>query len=174
MKPRIVPLSPRGKLFLALFCANLLIGILDLPSLAYEGVFEMIGRAAQSLQPAPPPAPPPSVQLLNNPDDPASPERVAEVQQQLTPSGGISQALADRVTGNHPDPISKQPVPNYVRPQTTEAMHNLLGSPTWQEGNIETYYIAGSSDGVFAGRRLIVTYQDGMATDWYQFGGSIE
>ena len=61
------------------------------------------------------------------------------------------------------------------KPQSLEAMRSLLGSPARVSRGVETYDIAGSSDGVLAPRQLIVlyrldpktNYQTSQAYDWY-------
>lgn len=143
---------------LVIFCGNLLMITLERPGQAYKGIFETIADAAQSLQPSPPPmppaeVPPPSVQLTGDPEAWRRSKRIAEMAP--TYANEISAALADRV------------VKDYRRPQTLEAMGKLLGPATEQRDGANIYYIAGSSDGIVAGRRLVMAYQGGMATDWH-------
>jgi hypothetical protein len=128
---------------------------------AYDGVFEMFGQVRDAIErQTTPPAPPPSVQILEN-DGPASAEVQAQTQaelQQQAPIGGISPHLADLIVANKA----------YRPGQTQAALRSALGAPTWQRGGNDLYYIAGTSDGVWAGKRLVIVYQNGIAIDWYQ------
>lgn len=77
--------------------------------------------------------------------------------------GAITQAKADRMS-------------RYSRPQSRKAMLSMLGAPKWFDSGSDVYEIEGSSDGISASRRLVVTYEldpesqftISHATNWIQ------
>ena len=77
--------------------------------------------------------------------------------------GAITQAKADRMS-------------HYSKPQSRKAILSILGAPKWFDSGSDVYEIEGSSDGISAGRRFVVTYEldpesqftIAHATNWIQ------
>lgn len=77
--------------------------------------------------------------------------------------GAITQAKADRMS-------------KFRKPQSRKAILSMLGAPKWFDSGSDVYEIEGSSDGIRAGRRLVVTYDldpnsgytTSIATGWSQ------
>jgi len=77
--------------------------------------------------------------------------------------GAITQAKADRMS-------------RYSKPQSRKAILSILGAPKWFDSGSDVYEIEGSSDGISASRRFVVTYEldpesqftIAHATNWIQ------
>jgi hypothetical protein len=60
----------------------------------------------------------------------------------------------------------------YDPKQPRQALHNLLGNPSYSEPGRDVWEVADTSDGVMAPTRFIVNYDaDGNSVSWYKFGG---
>lgn len=103
---------------------------------------------------------------------------VVSMQQALSDTG-TAQAGEELQPYNQGSAISSTTA-NYLltevaRPQSFATMRKLLGTPARISEGREVFPIAGSSDGVDAGRRLVVLYQPDARTnyttsaayDWY-------
>jgi hypothetical protein len=146
---RSSPVIPRWPARFFIVSVYLGTGVLvGVPSDAYDGIFETIEQAARSLNGA-------STKPAESETDtrPPSAQLTGPAIVPPTYEHEISKAQADRMR-------------DYSRPQTAMAIYNLLGQPTWQDGAIDIYQIAGTDDGVYAGRRLIVDYESGRAVAW--------
>lgn len=134
-----------------------------------------IGRSGnQAIEPcaAPPPQPiaiapkmrpqPQAIAIAPSPEstmpESTMPDRVAYNQ-----GGAITQNQVDRMS-------------KYKSPQTYKAVRSILGTPNYRESKADIYEIQGTSDGVMAAKRFIVSYEfvadnnyaAPLATGWYQ------
>ena len=134
-----VPLSLKGQVLLAVFSANLLLGIVfSDPGSAYEGIIEMFSHALGQARP-------PSEQLSNDYPAPEPPASGLNTWQPYDRGALVTAAAYSRLT-------------NLKLPQRRETLDGVIGSPS--QTNYASVY--GYEDHpLWNGHLLEVTYEHG-------------